>query len=164
MNIFELTGNYLLLQEALENGEDVEEMLEQISDDIEVKAEAYARIIKNFDSDMEGLKASIEEQKAKLDRLEKAKERMKGNLFDCMVSTGKRKFKSGIFSFNIAKNGGKDPIILNDEIWLEDLPDELKTVKTTVTVNKEAIREYIMETGDLTYGSIGERGEHLTIR
>ena len=30
MNIFELTAQYQLLQDALENGEDVEEMMEQI--------------------------------------------------------------------------------------------------------------------------------------
>ena len=164
MNIFELTAQYQLLQDALENGEDVEEMLEQISDDIETKAESYARIMKNLESDIEGLKKAEEEAKEKRDRLEKAKERMKSNLFDSMIKTGKRKFKSGIFNFSIVKNGGKDPIILNQDIKPEDLPEELKNIKTTVTPNKEAIREYIMETGDLTYGSIGERGESLRIK
>lgn len=164
MNIYELTTQYQLLQDALEAGEDVEELVSQIEDAIEVKADGYARVIRNFESDIEGLKKAEADLKEKRERLEKAIVRMKGALQDTMIKTDKRKFKTDLFSFSIVRNGGKDPIILASDIKPEDLPEELKTVKITTTANKEAIRQYIEETGDLTYGSIGERGESLRIK
>ena len=121
-------------------------------------------MIRNFESDIEGLKKAEADLKEKRERLEKAIVRMKGALQDTMIKTDKRKFKTYLFSFSIVRNGGKDPIILASDIKPEDLPEELKTVKITTTANKEAIRQYIEETGDLTYGSIGERGESLRIK
>ena len=60
MTLYELTGQFLEVNEMAENGEIDEETmqdtLESIECEIEVKAENYAKVIRNLESDMESLK------------------------------------------------------------------------------------------------------------
>lgn len=162
MNIYELTTQYQLLQDALEAGEDVDALIESVNDELEAKADGYARIIRNLECDIEGFKKAEESAKAKREVLENNVKRLKNALFMSMKATGKLKFKTDLFGFSVAKNGGKDPIVINEGVVPEDLPEEL--VKKTLTIDKEALRKYIEDTGDITYGYIGERGESLRIR
>ena len=77
-----------------------------------------------------------------------------------MKQTGKEKFKTELFSFSVAKNGGKPPLVV--DVPAADLPAELQSV--SIEADKEALRNYIEETGDLSYGHLEDRGEHLCIR
>ena len=77
-----------------------------------------------------------------------------------MKETGKEKIKSELFSIAVSKNGGKVPITIDVEP--EELPEEFQ--KITVEADKDALRDYIQETGDLSYAHLEERGEHLSIR
>ena len=115
-----------------------------------------------FENDIEGFKKAEESARAKRETLENTVKRLKNALFMAMKATGKLKFKTPLFGFSVAKNGGKDPIVINEGVTAEDLPEEL--VKKTLTIDKEALRKYIEETGDITYGYIGERGESLRIK
>jgi hypothetical protein len=108
-------------------------------------------------------KALKDEEKRLADKrklCENAVDRLKQNLFDSMKATGKKKFKTDLFTFSIQKNGGADPVIVDVET--DDLPDDL--VQIVEKPDLKAIAAYIKETGDLTYAHFGERGESLRIK
>ena len=161
MNLYEITAVYQRLQNEIENGEDLEGILAVIGDELEAKADGYARVIKNMEAQINAFKEEEKRIAENRKRLEKGIERLKQNLFDSMKATGKEKFKTDLFSFAIQKNGGKIPVIV-DVKDTSELPDDL--VKITETPDLDAIRKYIEETGDLTYAHFGERGESLRIK
>lgn len=162
MNIYELTAQYIALQDALE-AQDEQEITLLLSDTekaIEDKADGYAKVIKNFEADIEGLKTEIRRLTDKKIVLENAIQRMKDTLKQAMTITGKTKFKTELFSFAVQKNGGALPIILR--VPEDEIPDEFMVIKKTP--DKKAMADYIMETGDVTLFNFGERGESLRIR
>lgn len=160
MNLYELTAVYQRLQDQIEAGEDYEGILAVIGDEIETKADGYARVIRNMESQAAAFKEEEKRIAEKRKRLETSVERLKQNLFDSMKATGKEKFKTELFSFSIQKNGGAIPVIV--DVPTEKLPDDL--VQITEKPDLKAIAKYIEETGDLTYAHFGERGESLRIK
>lgn len=160
MNLYELTATYQMLQSQIEAGEDVEELLADVNDELEAKADGYARIIRNMEGDIDAFKAEEKRLAEKRRSLESAVEKMKQNLFESMQATGKKKFKTELFSFSIQKNCGALPIVV--DVPVDDLPDDLVIV--TEKPDLKAIKKLIEETGDLTYAHFGERGESLRIK
>lgn len=160
MNLYELTAVYQRLQDQIEAGEDYEGILAVIGDEIETKADGYARVIRNMESQAAAFKDEEKRIAENRRRLETSIERLKQNLFDSMKATGKEKFKTDLFTFSIQKNGGSMPVIV--DVPTEKLPDDL--VQITEKPDLKAIAKYIEETGDLTYAHFGERGESLRIK
>jgi len=161
MTLYELTGEYMALLSALEEGDDelLDDLL-RIEGDIEAKAEGYAKVIRNLEAEIDALKAEEKRLNDRRKTGEKSLDRIKRALKASMEITGKTDFKSGIFKFKIVGNGGKAPLVNVPDP--KDLPDELRRVE--YKADGDAIREYIKETGDLSYGEIGERGTRLSIR
>lgn len=164
MTLYELTGAYKALETEIElNPEDAEglkEILDQIDDDIEIKADNYAKVIANKTADRKAIKDEIDRLTARMKSIDKGIDYMKQNLMESMKKTGKVKFRTSLFSFSVAKNGGKEPLVV--DVTVDELPEEL--VKVTRDVNREALREYIIDTGDYSYGHFADRGESLRIR
>lgn len=158
--IYELKESYMVIQQAIEAGEDLEPILETLDAAIEEKADGYASIIANLTSDIEGLKAEEKRLNERRKSYEKSIERLKANLFDCMNTTGKTKFKTNLFSFAIQKNGGTPPLIM--KVDTSELPDNLVIIEEKP--DKKAIIEYIKKTGDVTFAEIGESGYSLRIK
>lgn len=162
-NLYELTADWLQFQNALENGNDedyVAAAMEALNDEIEAKADGYARIIRNFEKDIDGFKAEEKRLKDKRVALENSVNRLKDDLQNAMIATGKRKFKTEFFSFAIQKNGGALPVIV--DVPTEELEDQFVIV--TEKPDLKAIAAYIEETGDITKFHFGERGESLRIK
>ena len=162
-NIWDLTAQYKHLQTALECDPDDEELtalLAEVKDDIKAKADGYAKIIKNFEAEVDGLDAEIDRLTKRRNSRKNSIKRLKENLMYSMKETGETKFKTDLFSFGVQKVGGKEPLELT--VSPEELPDELRRVE--YKPNNDAIREYIISTGDLSYGVIKERGETIRIR
>lgn len=165
-SLYEVTGNILVLQELLENPMDDEDVListlEAVQGEYEAKLEAYCKVIKNIEADMEALKVEAKRLTDKRKTLENNVDRLKRAMFDSMKATGTEKVKGQLFTVAIQKNGGKLPVIWSDNVDLSKLPDEL--VKVAVTPDLEAIREWL-ESGNAVEGFIlGERGESIRIR
>ena len=160
MNLYELTAVYQQLQAEIENGEDVEGILAVINDELETKADGYARVIRNMEAQVDMFKNEEKRLADKRKTIEFGIERLKKNLFESMKTTGKVKFKTDLFSFSIQKNGGALPVVV--DVTTDKLPDDL--VQITEKPDLKAIAKYIEETGDITYAHFGERGESLRIK
>lgn len=159
-SLYDLSAAYQEIQDYIARGEGFEGILQTLDDELEKKADSYAKVMRNNEAMIEAIKEEKKRLNERQKNLENGNNRLKSVLFDAMKETGKTKFKTDLFSFGIQKNGGNAPIVVDVETSL--LPDDL--VKIEEAPDLEAIRKYIEETGDVTYAHIGERGESLRIK
>lgn len=130
--------------------------IEMIEATMDVKADGYAKIIKNMEGDANMIDAEIKRLQERKASINRRKEWLKNNLFDAMKTTGRTKFKTALFSFNIQKNGGAKPVDFTDVVpaeWLK--PGDPDTKR---------IREYLEAGNELPFATLGDRGESLRIR
>lgn len=157
--LYELSTGYKNIEYLIELGGNEEELnavLNSLDAEIEDKAENIAKILKNNEADIEALKKEEDRLASRRRSLEKANKRLKDYLEINMKTTKKTKFKSGSFTFYIAKN--KPSIeITNADI----VSDSYK--KHTETIDKEAILEDLKEGKDVQ-GAILKQNESLRIR
>lgn len=160
--LYELTGEYLQLFEMLQEGDELEEQvlndtLDAINGELEIKAEGYAKIIKELTAEAK----KFEEEKKRLENrqnvLENNVKRLKDRLLQAMKTTNKTKFKTELFSFGIQKNGGKQPMEIVPDVVI---PDEY----TKKEADTEKIRAALESGAVLPFAELKERGEHLRIR
>lgn len=160
--LYELTSDLLLLQEMLEDNIDDQcllDTLEGVQGEYEIKLEAYCKVIKNLEADMDALKAEAKRLTDKRKVLENNVDRLKKAMFDSMKATGTDKVKGALFTVAIQRNGGKLPVIV--DVDTSELPDEL--VKVVESPDLEAIGK-LLEAGECKYAHFGERGESLRIK
>jgi len=165
MNLYNLTGDILKLQNILETGEvvDAELLADVLADttaDYEEKIENYAKVIKNLSADVDALKAEEKRLTIRRKALENNIDALKGRMFDSMKATGKTKIKGSVFTVSIQANGGKIPVIV--DVPTEKLPDDL--VKIEEKPDLDAITAYIEAHPETKLAHFGERGESLRIR
>ncbi len=147
MNLYEITNEYLHLQEAMENEELTEkeyaDMLECMDFELENKVDGYCYVMKNIDATAKALKAEADKLNARRKVLEKRLERLQKTLVDSMKVIGKEKIKGQVFGIKI---GARPSVKILDETrkFSEDV-NKYVTVKTVTTRewNKVAITEAI---------------------
>ena len=119
--LYELTEAYAALVAMLEDCETASEEeqilaeLTGLNDAIGDKAEAYARIMRNMLSDIEGCKAEINRLTAMKARLENSVDRLKGNLLFAMGVAGATEISTSIGKWKIQRN---PPKVLIDDAQL----------------------------------------------
>ncbi len=125
MTLYELTNDYQNLLEMAEDPDIDPEVLadtmEAIEGEIEIKADGYARIIRQMEADAAALKAEADRITNRRRVIENNIRTMKNRLEDAMIATGKVKFKTELFSFGIQKNPAR---VVLDEQYIENLPEE----------------------------------------
>lgn len=161
MNICELTGNYEHLLNMLYD-EDVDEKvlldtLESIEGDIEDKADGYAKIIKELEAQSKARKEEAKRLTESAQTMDNRIKMLKSNLFNCMKITGKTKFTTNLFSFNIVKNGGKQALTIDGGV-----PEEY--TKTVIENDTSKIRQALENGESLPFAHLEPRGERLSIR
>lgn len=160
-NLYQLTNNYETVLNMLYDEEVDEQMildtLESIEGEIEDKADGYAKIIKELEARRDARKAEAKRLTESAKVFENRVNTLKQNLFNTMKATGKTKFATDLFTFNIAKNGGLQKITIEGEI-----PEEY--TKTVVEADMDKIREALRVLGDLPFAHLEPRGESLRIK
>lgn len=109
--LYDLANEYL---EVLDLANDPEippdvvaDTLEAIGGDIETKAENTAKILKELESSAAAAKAEEKRLSERRKQLETKCQKIKERLFDAMVTIGKKKFKTDLFTFSIQKTEEK---------------------------------------------------------
>lgn len=111
-NLYEITGDILELQEMLVSdpeNEYVKDTLESLSYDLNDKAEAYCRVIKNMEAHLQGFKSEIDRLSKKKKTLENSISRLKEALFNSMQATGTDKIKGELFTIRVQNNAPRLP-------------------------------------------------------
>lgn len=163
-NLYELTNNYENVLNMLYD-EDVDEQmildtLESIEGEIEDKADNYAKIIKELLGDAGKIKEEKQRLEARQKTFENRAKLLKDNLQNTLKQIGKTKFKTELFSFNIQKNGGKLPLIIDD---ITKVPNEYFK-HTEKELDNTKIREAIDSGKEIPFAHYGEQGESLRIK
>lgn len=164
MRLYELTEQYEALQEMMYDP-DIDEQtildtMEGLWGEIEEKADNYAKIITGMKKDIETLKEEETRLLSRRKRLEERSKWLKDSLEANMRQIGKVKFKTALFSFNIQKNGGVEPLVIDGTI--DDIPGRYLIPQPPVPDN-EAIRALLAEK-QVEWAHLEPRGESLRIR
>lgn len=142
MQLYELTDIYLNLKDMdIEEG-DLNAALENIDDEIETKADNIAKVLRDFDGDIEALKSEEERLAKKRKAIENRQKHLKEYLQNAMLVLDKRKFKTDLFSFNIQKNAPSLKILDESKI-----PEDYYKIERKLNKNdlKEAVKSGLFE-------------------
>lgn len=163
-NIYEITNDYLQIMAMLEDSDldpqTLADTMEGIEGEFEIKAENYAKVMKNLEGDILAIKTEIDRLTAKKKALENNIKNMKSTLQTAMETTGKTKFKTELFSFNIQKNAPSVVIDLED---LSKLPSQF-IKQREIEADKTAIKEALKRGENLDGIAHWEQGESLRIK
>lgn len=157
--LYKLQESYAQIQQMIEEGtKGLEDTLQSIEGALEEKLESYAMVIKNIESDVEGLKSEEKRLSERRKSLENGIKRMKLNMHDAMLSTGERKIKGDKFTFTIQKNPPSLKVV--DESLI---PLAYVQVKEVRTVDKNEITDQL-KLGVEIAGVEMFQGESIRIR
>ena len=157
--LYELTGQYLALMEIAEEADPdvLKDTLEGINGEFEDKADNCAKVIRNLEGNVEAIKAEIERLEKKKKGWESSIQSIKKDLERSMIITGKRKFKTLLFSFGIQKNtpsvSVKDESKVPAQFWKKQDPK----------LDRTSLKEFLKENGNTEYAELVQ-GESLRIR
>jgi len=165
MTLYELTSDYLNLLELAEDP-DIDEQafldtLEGIEGALEDKADNYAKIMRMLEADTKGIKAEEDRLSARRKTIEDNIKRMKQSLQTMMELTGKTKFKTQLFSFNVQNNPAS---VVMDEPDVANIPERFLKYKDP-EIDRKAIKDAI-KAGDEDAMDIAhlEQSQSLRIR
>lgn len=143
--LYELTDDFLkLLTLAEDENEDIDVILstiEGVDYEIEQKAEGYAKVMKELEARGDALKKEEERLANRRKSIEANITRLKQALQQSMEATGKTKFKTDLFSFNIQNN---PPSLVLDK-GIEDIPDKY-LIPQPAKVDNAKVKE-LLKTG-----------------
>lgn len=118
--LYELTEEYRQLLEMMEDDtvdpEVLQDTLEGVDGEIEAKADNCAKLIRELNGVTSVINEEIERLKARKDVISNNADRVKKYLEKAMIDTGKRKFKTALFGFNIQKNPASVVVDQEDKI------------------------------------------------
>lgn len=160
-NLYELTNNYETILNMLYQDDIDEKMifdtLESIEGEIEDKADNYAKIIKELEAKQNARKEEAKRLTDSAKVFENRVKALKNNLFNAMKETGKTRFATNLFSFSIARNGGKQALTIDGEV-----PEEY--TKTVIENDTDKIRQALENGENLSFAHLEARGESLRIK
>lgn len=156
--LYELTGSYRALLDAAEDVDSdlLADTMESITDAIESKAEGYAAVIREIETDADKLKTEIDRLTRRRQAYENNAKRLKTNLQQAMDISGHRKIKGKLFTISIRNNAPH--VVLNDE---SKLPAYLTEVVRTP--DKKAIMAELKANKEVP-GATLEQSKSLQIR
>ena len=160
--LFEITSDVEQLYELATMDEEMDEQLFQdtldgLLGELEVKAGGYCNVIKQLEMEADRAKnmSLVWEQKQK--QRENAIKRMKEALRDAMIRTDQKQIDAGEYTIKLQKNGGKAPLIIDEEV-----PDNYQ--KVIYETDKDKIRKDLEAGKELPFAYLEERGQHVVIK
>lgn len=162
--LFELTDDLLKLYDMASDPEidetTLKDTIEAVDGEIEVKADGYAKVIRQMEGDIASIKAEMDRMDSRKKVLENSKDRIKKALEEAMKATGKTKFKTDLFSFGIQKN--PPSLKLVDDLDVMSVPPEY-IIWQEPTIDKKKVKEAIKAGEEFEWAHM-ESTEGLRIR
>lgn len=149
MNLYEITREAMELASLLETEEltpELEQALVINQDQLQTKANNYAKVIVNIQSDADAIDAEIKRLKAMKESKERAITRLKEAVKNAMLVSNIEKIESPLFKLSIRKSEAVEVDML------EGLPSEFVNIKNVITPDKLAIKEAIKR-GEFVLGA-----------
>ncbi|WP_421924865.1 siphovirus Gp157 family protein [Lysinibacillus capsici] len=127
-SLYQLNNAYAQLQQMIEDGQEgLEDTLASITDAVEEKLEAYAMVIKNIESDVEGIKSEEKRLAERRKIIENGITRMKQAIAETLQGSGQDKVKTEKFTFSFRKSS---KVEISD---IDSLPQQFIKVERTIS-------------------------------
>lgn len=159
MTLYDLKGEFLALYDLATQEDDEQafiDTLEGLKGELAVKAAGCVHVIKQLEMEENECENVIAVFKAKKEQRARNRKRMLEALMEAMDVAGVDKISAGEYNLKIAKNGGLQPLVLDD-----DVPDNF--MKVIYEPDNKKIREALAD-GELEFAHLEPRGRHLNIR
>lgn len=155
-SLYQLNNAYAQLQQMIEDGQEgLEDTLDSITDAVEEKLEAYAMVIKNIESDVEGIKSEEKRLAERRKVMENGIERMKKAIAETLQSSAQDKVKTEKFTFSFRKSSKVE--VSN----IDSLPQEYVKVERTISRSELA---KALKAGEQIEGAQLIENQSLSIR
>ena len=150
--LYELTDRYRNVLEiaGMLDEEQLQEALQAIDDEIEVKADGYAKVMKELEAQENAIQEEVKRLSERKKHIKNNRDRMKESLANQMEILSKRKIKTDLFSFNIQNNPSSLDILddryIPKEFYIEQEPkldrrELLKTLKNGDVIKGVEIKQ-----------------------
>ncbi len=163
-SLFSIGEHFYALETLLiENEGEIDDTIDQWLDEYEAKeaekVDAYCYLIQKFEEIASEAKRLADRSSGYHKKARTLKDRLKYYL----QNRGKDKLETGRFTIRVRQNGGQLPVILNEGITADHLPDEF--VKIYREPDMSSLSESILQGNSeaLRFGKILPRGTHLRI-
>ena len=113
--LYELTGNYLAVRDMLDEGmpvEAVQDTLESIEGEIEVKAENLLHVVSNYNADVSALDTEIKRLQKRKTAVQNKQQQLRDYLKFNMQESGIKKISCPLYTITLAK--GRDIALIED--------------------------------------------------
>lgn len=162
-SLYDLTGEWQRFQSCLEMYDDEEindvyAQIDQLEVSIEEKVGNITRMIRNLTAEGDALRDEEKRLAKRREVCENSVERLKGYLFDNMKAMKVNKFKTGIGTWSIQANPLSVTVLDADKV------PEKYHIKQPDKIDRAAIREDHLETGEIVDGVDITQGESLRFR
>jgi len=155
-SLYQLNNAYAQLQQMIEEGQEgLEDTLASITDAVEEKLEAYAMVIKNIESDVEGIKSEEKRLAERRKIMENGVTRMKQAIAETLQGSGQDKVKTEKFTFSFRKSS---KVEVSD---IDSLPQEYVKVERTISRSELA---KALKAGEQIEGAQLVENQSLSIR
>jgi hypothetical protein len=160
MNIYTLTTQAKQIALLLEEGEftpEIEQALAITQEQLQEKAINYTYVIKNLEADSQAIDNEIKRLKAMKEAKDNAIDRMKEAVRNAMLASGIDKIESSLFKLSLRRSESVEVVSI------DQLPENLVTVKKTVSPDKVKIKEAI-KSGQAVQGAVIIENFNLQIK
>ena len=160
MKLYEIASEYMDMMELLVDCEESDETLvldtlEGIEGEFNYKVENLCKILKELEAEAEKFKAEANRLATRAKTLNNRVDSIKSYIFNSMNAIGVKDASGELFSVKIQKNGGKAPLVIDNDVPVEYCKHE---------PDNDVIRKAIEAGEDIPFAHLGERGESLRIR
>lgn len=159
--LYEIKGQFKELMEMADECNltqaDIKDTLEGLDYELEEKADAYAKVIRTLECDVDSVDAEIKRLTDKKRRIQNNISSMKRSLESTMIELGKKKIKTPLFGFNIQKNPPSVNILDESKV-----PDNFR-IKQPDKIDRESIIAELKESGNTDWAELVQT-ESLRIR
>lgn len=165
--LFEITGDLLALDELLfESGGDitgvevsqaVDDWFSELDGDLTNKVDNYCSLIKEIELRASNRKHEEDRMRSLRKSDENAVKGLKRRMQEALDALGKKRIDTDLFRVTVAKNGGKQPMELDESAITDDYK------KVVYVPDKDAIRSALEGGVELPFAELKERGRSLRI-
>lgn len=157
--LYDLVGQYLEIYNWDIDEETKLDTIEALGldEEIETKAENYAKVIRNLEAENTAYKAEEERLKKKRDTNTKKIDWLKQNLQGAMEITGKTKIKGELFTLSVQNS--KASVVVDEA----KLPEKYWTKKVTEAPNKKELYD-LLKAGEEIEGATLQENRSLRIK
>ena len=164
MTLYDVVQDYLTIQHMMEDPDldpqTLADTMEGIEGELEVKADGYAKVIRNMEADIESIKSEVNRLTDRRKTIEKYIQTLKLALQKSMEITGKTKFKTELFSFSVRNNA---PAVIMDESDIRKIPSEYLRIRDP-EVDKSKLKDALKNGVDLSGVAHLENSQSLMIK